>query len=109
MADQHEQEITEALAALSHGAPEAMDRLMPLVYRELKRIAHRQLGAESHGHFRMQRALDFDLTGQRLGDLRRYAAAGMDLFPTGKVGSESCGSMHCFIVPQSEKSGNPNY
>ena len=50
MPDQHEQEITEALAALSRGAPEAMDRLMPLVYRELKRIAHRQLGAEVGGH-----------------------------------------------------------
>ncbi|AHG88571.1 RNA polymerase sigma factor [Gemmatirosa kalamazoonensis] len=50
MPEQHEQEITEALAALSRGAPEAMDRLMPLVYRELKRIAHRQLGAESRGH-----------------------------------------------------------
>lgn len=50
MADQQEQRITEALAALSRGAPEAMDRLMPLVYRELKRIAHRQLGAEAGGH-----------------------------------------------------------
>lgn len=50
MADQHDQEINEALAALSRGAPEAMDRLMPLVYRELKRIAHRQLGAEAGGH-----------------------------------------------------------
>jgi RNA polymerase sigma factor (TIGR02999 family) len=27
-----------------------MDRLMPLVYRELKGIAHRQLGAEAGGH-----------------------------------------------------------
>jgi RNA polymerase sigma factor (TIGR02999 family) len=27
-----------------------MDRLMPLVYRELKRIAHRQLKAEAGGH-----------------------------------------------------------
>jgi len=50
MADQQEREITEALAALSRGAPEAMDRLMPLVYRELKRIAHRQLKAEAGGH-----------------------------------------------------------
>jgi RNA polymerase sigma factor (TIGR02999 family) len=50
MPDQQEQEITEALAALSRGAPEAMDRLMPLVYRELKGIAHRQLGAEAGGH-----------------------------------------------------------
>jgi RNA polymerase sigma factor (TIGR02999 family) len=50
MPDHHEHEISEALAALSRGAPEAMDRLMPLVYRELKRIAHRQLGAEAGGH-----------------------------------------------------------
>jgi RNA polymerase sigma factor (TIGR02999 family) len=50
MADQHEQEINEALAAVSRGAPEAMGRLMPLVYRELKRIAHRQLAAEASGH-----------------------------------------------------------
>jgi RNA polymerase sigma factor (TIGR02999 family) len=50
MPDQHEQEIADALAALNRGAPEAMDRLMPLIYRELKRIAHRQLGAETGGH-----------------------------------------------------------
>ena len=55
--------------------------------------------------FRMQRGLDFYLTGQRLGDLRRYLEAGTDLFPTGRfpVGAESYGSMHCFIVPQSQK------
>ncbi len=50
MPEQPPQEITEALAALSRGAPEAMDRLMPLVYQELKRIAHRQLRAEAGGH-----------------------------------------------------------
>jgi len=50
MPDDHELEITEALASLSRGAPEAMDRLMPLVYRELKGIAHRQLRAEAGGH-----------------------------------------------------------
>jgi RNA polymerase sigma factor (TIGR02999 family) len=50
MADQQEQEISEALSALNRGAPEAMGQLMPLVYRKLKRIAHRQLGAEAGGH-----------------------------------------------------------
>src|SRR6185503_7458609 len=50
MPEQEQQEITEALAALSPGAPDALERLMPLVYRELKRIAHRQLGAEPSGH-----------------------------------------------------------
>jgi hypothetical protein len=61
--------------------------------------------------FRRQRAIDFYLTGQRLGDLRRYAAAGTDLFPTGKypVFPDPYGTMKCFIVPLSEKTGNPNY
>ena len=34
---------------------------------------------------RAQRARDFYLTGQRLGDLRRYAKAGIDLFPKGNI------------------------
>lgn len=43
-------EITEALVALRRGAPDAMDRLIPLVYEQLRRVAHRQLGAERTGH-----------------------------------------------------------
>ena len=42
--------ITEALCALRGGAPDAMDRLAPLVYEQLKRIARRQLRAEPIGH-----------------------------------------------------------
>ena len=42
--------ITEALLALRAGSPGAMDRLMPLVYGQLRRIAHRQLGLETTGH-----------------------------------------------------------
>src|SRR5215207_3646493 len=48
--DEREREVLEALRARNRGAPEAMDRLMPLVYQDLKRIAHRQLGAEDGGH-----------------------------------------------------------
>jgi hypothetical protein len=61
--------------------------------------------------FRLQRAIDFYLTGQRLGDLRRYAASGSNLFPTGKypVFPDPYGSATCFVVPLSEKTGNPNY
>ena len=61
--------------------------------------------------FRLQRAIDFYLTGQRLGDLRRYASSGSNLFPTGKypVVPDPYGSATCFIVPLSEKTGNPNY
>lgn len=42
--------ITEALYAFRNGAPDAMDRLAPLVYEQLKRIARRQLRAEPVGH-----------------------------------------------------------
>ncbi len=58
-----------------------------------------------------QRARDFYLTGQRLGDLRRYLKAGTDLFPTGKypVFNDSYGTAKCLIVPLSEKAGNPNF
>ena len=60
---------------------------------------------------RNQRARDFFLTGQRLGDLRRYLKGGTDLFPTGKypVFSDFYGDNKCFVVPLSEKAGNPNY
>jgi RNA polymerase sigma factor (TIGR02999 family) len=50
MPEHEQQEITEALAVLRRGAPEALDRLLPLVYSELRRIAHRQLAAEATGH-----------------------------------------------------------
>lgn len=43
-------EVTAALAVLRHGSSEATDRLLPLVYGELRRIAHRQLSAERAGH-----------------------------------------------------------
>ena len=58
-----------------------------------------------------QRARDFYLTGQRLGDLRRYLKAGNDLFPTGTypLFNDSYGALKCMIVPLSEKAGNPNY
>ena len=42
--------ITDALAAMRAGDRGAMDQLIPLVYEELARIAHRQLGLEAPGH-----------------------------------------------------------
>jgi RNA polymerase sigma factor (TIGR02999 family) len=47
-AEQHA--ITEVLAAWRAGEPGALDRLVPLVYADLARIAHRQLGLEAAGH-----------------------------------------------------------
>jgi hypothetical protein len=68
-------------------------------------------GAALIAELRVQRSRDFFLTGQRLGDLRRYLAAGTDLFPKGKypVFTDFYGDKTCFIVPLSEKAGNPNY
>lgn len=45
-----EREVAEALAMLRRGAPDGIERLIPLVYAELRRIAHRQLAAEPAGH-----------------------------------------------------------
>jgi RNA polymerase sigma factor (TIGR02999 family) len=43
-------DVTQLLEAAGAGDPAAMDQLFPLVYEELQRIAHRQLGMERTGH-----------------------------------------------------------
>jgi RNA polymerase sigma-70 factor (ECF subfamily) len=42
--------LTELLHEWQHGDKEALDRLTPLVYDELRRIAHRYLRRERDGH-----------------------------------------------------------
>ncbi len=49
-ATQQQHAITVVLGQLRAGAPGAMERLIPLVYADLARIAHRQLGLEVTGH-----------------------------------------------------------
>jgi RNA polymerase sigma factor (TIGR02999 family) len=44
------QEITRLLADWNAGDAEALERLAPLVYAELRRIARRQMGGERDGH-----------------------------------------------------------
>lgn len=44
------QGVTQALAAIREGDPDAMERLLALVYEELGRIARRQLRLEAVGH-----------------------------------------------------------
>ncbi len=44
------QEITELLLAWGHGDETALERLMPMVYDELRRLAHRYLAGERPGH-----------------------------------------------------------
>lgn len=43
-------EVSELLHELSQGKPDALDRLIPVVYDELRRIAHGQLRGERSGH-----------------------------------------------------------
>jgi RNA polymerase sigma factor (TIGR02999 family) len=45
-----DEEIAAALSLLRRSAPDGMERLVPLVYAELRRMAHRQLAAEPTGH-----------------------------------------------------------
>ena len=44
------QEITRLLADWNAGDAQALERLAPLVYAELRRIARRQIGREREGH-----------------------------------------------------------
>lgn len=46
----HDADITTQLVAWRAGEPSAREKLFPLVYDELRRIAHRQLGRENAGH-----------------------------------------------------------
>ncbi|HSF25738.1 MAG TPA: sigma-70 family RNA polymerase sigma factor [Blastocatellia bacterium] len=50
MSDHSQQELTRLLQAWNNGDKEALDTLMPLVYEELRRLAHRYLRAERAGH-----------------------------------------------------------
>jgi RNA polymerase sigma factor (TIGR02999 family) len=50
MALHSSEEVTQLLVAWSNGDKHALDRLMPLVYRELHRLARRRLVGEGAGH-----------------------------------------------------------
>lgn len=44
------EQLTELLLEAGRGDREALDRALPLVYDELRRLAHRQLRREAEGH-----------------------------------------------------------
>jgi RNA polymerase sigma factor (TIGR02999 family) len=50
MSSPSSQEVTRLLVAWSNGDRAALDQLMPVVYAELHRMAHRHLGNERPGH-----------------------------------------------------------
>src|SRR3970040_357500 len=43
-------EVTRLLEAVEAGDSDALDRLVPLVYEDLRRVAHRQRDREGGGH-----------------------------------------------------------
>jgi len=51
------QGVTQLLAAWGQGEQSALDKLIPLVHRELRRLAHRQMGRERQGHTLQSTAL----------------------------------------------------
>ena len=50
MADYSSDDVTELLEAWSNGDREALDKLLPLVERELHQLAHRYISREKPGH-----------------------------------------------------------
>ena len=51
------QDVTQLLRAWNNGEQEALDRLIPLVYQELHRLAHRYMGRERSAHTLQSTAL----------------------------------------------------
>jgi RNA polymerase sigma factor (TIGR02999 family) len=50
MKESSPKQVTELLVAWGNGDPHALEELMPLVYRELRRLAHGRLGRERADH-----------------------------------------------------------
>lgn len=57
MATSSQEQVTELLLAWGQGDELALERLVPLVYGELHRLAHRYLGGERPGHMLQTTAL----------------------------------------------------
>lgn len=50
MSESHPSDVTRLLVAWQHGHEDALERLIPLVYAELHRLAHAQMARERVGH-----------------------------------------------------------
>jgi len=57
-------DVTVLLRQWSHGDHQALDRLIPLVYEELRRVAHRRLAGERTGHTLQTTALVHEAYGR---------------------------------------------
>ena len=72
-------EVTRALAAWRDGTPGALDRLMPLLYQDLRRLARQRLRSERDGHTLGTTALAHEAY-IRLSTLRQFQPADRDAF-----------------------------
>src|SRR5258708_17728744 len=68
-------QVSELLDAWSHGDQSALDKLMPLVYDELRRLAHQHMRREKPGHTLQTSAL-VNEAYVRLVDQREIQSAG---------------------------------
>ena len=84
--DRTDREVTELLRAWHEGDEDAVDRLLPLVYGELHRLAHSAMRGESEGHTLQTTALvheayvrlvDADLEWEGSSHFLRVAARAM--------------------------------
>lgn len=72
-------EEVERLLSSSTGAPASLDRLVPIVYAELRRLAHAQLAGERPGHTLQTTALVHEAYLRLAGD-RNVTARGRSYF-----------------------------
>jgi RNA polymerase sigma factor (TIGR02999 family) len=72
MAPPSSQDVTQLLKAWSNGEQEALDQLIPLVYHELHRLAHRYMGRERDAHTLQSTALVHEAY-ERLVDLKEMS------------------------------------
>jgi RNA polymerase sigma factor (TIGR02999 family) len=79
MSESSPQELTELLLAWSNGDRSALEQLMPLVYRELQRLAHGYMDREHLGHTLQTTALVNEVY-LRLIDVRRVSLQGRAQF-----------------------------
>lgn len=68
MTDRHNSQITQVLAAVAAGEPQAAEKLLPLVYEELRQVAARQLAHERPGQTLQATALVHEAYLRVVGD-----------------------------------------
>src|SRR3954466_10109765 len=64
----HMSEVTRVLAAVERGDPQAAERLLPLVYDELRRLAAQRLAGEKPGQTLQATALVHEAYVRLVGD-----------------------------------------